>query len=415
MREIDDIHVNKLVGQYGSPLFIVSTETIKRNLRTFINVFSKKYPNTEVAYAYKANYLLGVLDIVHKEGAWAEVASGFEYELARTLGVPGKSIVFNGPYKRKDELRKASEEGALINVDNTYELKLLGEIALELGNPIEIGIRINADVGIPQASDRFGFNLKSGEALGIVSACLKDKLLKIVGLHIHLTSYIIESDEAENQVLAKRIKLIWPKDAGLYRAACEKVARFAEEIRNKFGVTINYIDMGGGFPNVDFLGPYTEAIVEPILNEFERKLPILILEPGRAIVKNSIDLIATVVGIKEFPDGKRGIIIDAGTNLLPDSYWTFQEIEPLRRSEGILKETIVYGPLCLQTDIIGRAELPELKVGDRVVIKSVGAYNISQSSPFIFPRPCVLLIEDGGVRVLRRSETISDIFLLENM
>ncbi len=415
MNEIDDICVDKLVRQYGSPLFIVSADAVKRNIRAFKNGFSKEYPNTEVAYAYKANYLLGVLDLIHKEGAWAEVASGFEYELARTLGVPGKSIVFNGPYKRKDELRKASEEGALINVDNIYELKLLGEIALELGNPIEIGIRINADLGIRQEADRFGFNLESGEALGIVSACLKDKLLKIVGLHIHLTSYIIESEGAENPVPAKWIKLIWPKDAGLYRVASEKLARFAEEIRNKFGVTINYIDMGGGFPNVDFLGPYVEAIIEPILNEFKRKLPILIMEPGRAIVKNSIDLIATVVGIKEFPDGKRGIIIDAGTNLLPDSYWTLQEIEPVTSSEGSLKDTTVYGPLCLQTDIIGRVKLPQLKVGDRVVIKSVGAYNISQSSPFIFPRPSVLLIEDGGVRVLRRSETISDIFLLENM
>ncbi|MCI0454624.1 MAG: pyridoxal-dependent decarboxylase, partial [Candidatus Dadabacteria bacterium] len=80
-----------------------------------------------------------------------------------------------------------------------------------------------------------------------------------------------------------------------------------------------------------------------------------------------------------------------------------------------LRDTTVYGPLCLQTDIIAKARLPELKAGDKLVIKNVGAYNISQSSSFIFPRPYVLLIEKGSARVLRRAETIDDIFKFETL
>lgn len=415
MKEIDGVSIDRLVEEYDSPIFIVSAKTLKDNIKAFREEFSKRYPKVEVAYSYKTNCLLGVLSIIHKYGAWADVASGFEYNLAGALGVPRKSIVFNGPYKKKEELRKAAKEGALINVDHTDELNMLEEIASEFGKALDIGIRINADVGIRQLSDRFGFNLESGEAIQVVRMCYEKKLLRITGLHVHLTSYIIEPEEADNITLARRIKLIWPKSSKMYRIAADKVVRFAEEIRGKFGVNIKYVDMGGGFPDVDSLIPYVESIVEPILNGFKRELPILILEPGRAIVRDAMHLIATVVGAKEFPSRERGIIIDAGINLLPTSLWRWQEIEPVSKSEGGLKETTVYGPLCLQTDIIAKTELPELKSGDRLVIKHVGAYNISQSSSFIFPRPPVLIVENREARVLRRTEMVEDVFLLEKV
>ena len=113
MKKIDGVSVEKLVSEYGSPLFIVYAKTIRDNLKRFRSEFSTKYPKVEVAYSYKANCLSGVLDIIHNEGAWAEVASGFEYELARKMEVPGESIVFNGPYKRKEELKKAGQWGQM--------------------------------------------------------------------------------------------------------------------------------------------------------------------------------------------------------------------------------------------------------------------------------------------------------------
>src|SRR3990172_814075 len=369
MNNIDGISTDKIVHEYGSPIFVVSAKTLKTNLRVFREEFSKKYPQVLVAYSYKANYLPGILDIIHKEGAWAEVASGFEYDLARLLSVPGNSIVFNGPYKKKEELKKASKEGALINVDHLDELKQLEEIASELERTLEIGIRININVGVHQLPDRFGFNLDSGEAIQIVRRYVENKLLRIIGLHIHLTSYIIEPDHEENAIPARRINLIWPKSPNLYRTAAEKVVRFANEIREKFAVDIRYIDMGGGFPSIDLLDSYVDAIVYSILNGCKSELPILILEPGRAIVNNAVHLIATAV----------------------------------------------YGPLCLQTDILAKTKLQELKAGDKLVITNVGAYNISQSSSFIFPRPCVLLIEHDSVKVLRRAETVDDIFKFETL
>jgi diaminopimelate decarboxylase len=415
MNEFDKKFIDSLVQEYGSPLFIISGEALRRNIRRFKSSFSIKYPKTEIAYSYKANCLSGLLEIIHNEGAWAEVASGFEYEMARTLGVIGSSIVFNGPYKKKGELKRAFKEGAILNVDHIDELKLLEEIATELRRTLEVGIRINLDVGIHQLPDRFGFNLESGEAIGVVARCVKKKLVRVIGLHIHLTSYIIEPEESENFVPAKRIKLIWPKGSNVYRIAAERVVRFAGEIREQFGINIKYIDMGGGFPSIDSLTAYVEAIVKPIINGFRHELPILILEPGRAIVRDAVQLITTVVGVKESPNGEKGVIVDAGISLLPTSFWRWQDIEPSTKVEDNLRDTTVYGPLCLQTDIIAKARLPEIKAGDKLVIKNVGAYNISQSSSFIFPRPYVLLIEKDSARVLRRAETVDDIFKFETL
>jgi len=413
MTNISHTKINEFAEKYGSPLFVVSANSIKSNLETFKAEFSDKYPKVVVAYSYKVNYLPGILEVIHKQGAWAEVASGFEYQIARKMHVPGKSIVFNGPYKKKEELQKAIDEGALINVDHFDEINQLEEIAFALGKIINIGLRLNMEVGIDQLPDRFGFNIDSGEGAQIVKRCSEKELLNICGLHVHLTSYIVEK-ETEDNIPAKGIKLIWPKDHEAYRKAAEKMVHFAKEIKEKFGVTIEYLDMGGGFPTVDVISPYVGAIVEPIIQGFNNSdLPVLILEPGRAIVSDAADLITTVVSAKDFPSGQRAVVVDAGINLLPTSYWKFQDIECLKNSDTSLQQThqtIVYGPLCLQTDIIAKTKLPQLSAGDRLLIKNVGAYNIAQSSTFIYPRPTVLLIDGKDIRIIKKREGIEDLF-----
>jgi len=410
MTNISDTQINVFAEKYGSPLFVVSADSIKKNLKIFQAAFSNNYPKVVIAYSYKVNYLPGILYVIHKQGSWAEVASGFEYGIARKIGVPGESIVFNGPYKTKEELGKAIAEGALINVDHFDEIEQLEEIASLVGKTIDIGIRLNMEVGIDQLPDRFGFNLDSGEAEQVVVRCSEKGSLNISGLHVHLTSYIVEA-ESEDNIPAKGIKLIWPKDHEAYRKAAEKIVRFANEIREKFGVNIEYLDMGGGFPTVDAISPYVDAIVGSIVQGFNKNdLPLLILEPGRAIVSDAVHLITTVVAAKEFPNGQRAVVVDAGINLLPTSYWKFQDIECLRNSDSAFEETIVYGPLCLQTDIISKTELPELSAGDRLLVKNVGAYNIPQSSTFIYPRPTVLLIDGKDIRIIRKREEIKDLF-----
>ena len=409
MTHIGKTEVNKLADKYGSPLFIVYADKIRKNLKTFKSDFSKKYPNVIVAYSYKVNSLPEILRVIHSHGSWAEVASGFEYEIANSLGVPGESIVFNGPYKTKEEIKIAIEQNALINVDHLDEIIQLEKIAEETGNKIDIGIRLNMEVGIDQLPDRFGFNIESEEALGIVTRCSENGVLNIIALHVHLTSYIIEK-KSEDNVPAKGINLIWPKDHNAYGTATEKVVRFANEINDKFGININYLDMGGGFPTVDELSPYVDAIIEPILQGFKNtELPKLILEPGRAIVSDAVDLITTVVALKELTGRQKAVIVDAGINLLPTSFWKYQEVQYFNYSDTELEETIIYGPLCLQTDIISKTKLPELIAGERIVVRNVGAYNIPQSGTFIYPQPPVVLLDGNNELIIRKREQVDDL------
>ncbi len=409
MNKIDGVSIDDLAHEFGSPLFAASARTIINNCRTFNTAFSSAYPKIQTAYSYKVNSVPAILGIIHGEGLWAEAASGFEYELARRMGVPGGSVVFNGPYKKKEELARAVKEGALINADHMEEMELLEEIARESGAPVEIGIRVSMETGIDQMPDRFGFNIESGEAERAFERASRHKLLRIAGLHVHLTSYIVEPHE-EGGIPARRVRLIWPKDPGAYRKAAEAVTRFSMEMRNKFGVRMKYLDMGGGFPAVDSIAPYVSAVTEPILEGFgSEDPPMLILEPGRAIVSDAIHLVTTVVAVKELRGGVRAVVVDSGINILPTSFWKFQDIECVE-DRGGLRDATVYGPLCLQTDIIGKCMLPDLKAGDRLVVKNVGAYNIPQSTTFIFPRPPIVLIEEGRARVVRRGETVDDVF-----
>ena len=409
MRNIEPAYVDSLVGRYGSPLFLVSAETLENNIRTFKRMFRERYPHTEVAYAYKANYLSGILKIIHEEGAWAEVASGFEYDLARRLGVPGGSIVFNGPGKTQEELLAAVSHGALVNVDNEDEIRVLGEIARGLRRPVDIGIRINADVGINQRTDRFGFNLETGEAFRTAELCEGTGILNITGLHLHLTSYIVETGGEGEYTPARNIKLIWPKDAGMYGIAAEKISTLAKKMEKELGLRIKYIDLGGGFPSIDSLSAYADKVTEPLTREFGEDGPVLLLEPGRAIVNDAVSLVTTVLASRDLGNERRAVTADAGINVLPTSYWNPQKIRPLRPSGKKLTDTIIYGPLCLQTDIVAKTPVSELRRGDKIVVENVGAYNIPQGSAFIYPRPCVVMLRGDAARVIRRAETVSDV------
>ncbi len=70
----------------------------------------------------------------------------------------------------------------------------------------------------------------------------------------------------------------------------------------------------------------------------------------------------------------------------------------------------MYGPLCLQTDIVSITELPPLSAGDRLLVKNVGAYNIPQSSTFIYPQPAVLLIDGKDISIIKQRGGIKDLF-----
>jgi len=403
---IDGVPVEKLVEEYGSPLFVFSERKLRNNFRRFRQAFESRYPNVEFTWSYKTNYLKAICAILHQEGETAEVVSEFEYEKARRLGIPGNQIVFNGPYKPKEALKTAILEGARINADTFEEISDIEEIAKELGRKVKIGIRINMDTGIQPQWSRFGFNLESGQAEDAVKRIAASDWLELNGLHCHMGTFILEPKAYGNEV--------------------RKMVNFAYLVEDNYGYKIEYLDIGGGFPSKNRLKgvylppevavPDIEEYAEEIANVLYESLrpgdfPKLIIEAGRAIVDEAGYCITTVYAAKRLPNGLKGYVLDAGVNILFTAFWYNFKVEIDREVHGAPEPSVLYGPLCMNIDVINDLEyLPPLPRGTRLILSPVGAYNVTQWMQFIRYRPNVVLIDtEGKVHLIREAENIEDV------
>jgi diaminopimelate decarboxylase len=407
MPRIDEADVDDLVRRFGSPLFVFSERQLRQKYREIHRSFSLRYPKVQFAWSYKTNYLDAVCRIFHQEGAWAEVVSEMEYEMARRLGVPGEHILYNGPYKPEASLERALTEGARVHLDHYDELYLAEQIARKSGRTLPVALRVNLDAGIFPRWDRFGFNLDSGEALDAARRIRAGGHLTLDGLHAHIGTFILEPDA--------------------YRQSAAKLAALALQVRQQTGMPVRYLDLGGGFPSRATLhGQYAPgADSSPALDDYAvavtsallaagfppKELPLLVLETGRAMVDEAGYLVTRVVGNKRLPSGIRAVIVDAGVNVLFTSYWYRHEVVPVSDSGGMAEETVVYGPLCMNIDVVRpSAWLPPLEAGDALVVHPVGAYNVTQWMQFIRLRPPVLLAgEHGEIDVIREAETLDTV------
>ncbi|MFC1744064.1 alanine racemase [Candidatus Riflebacteria bacterium] len=412
-QEIDSVPLAGLMEKYGSPLFVFSEKTLRENYQKYLQAFQLRYPKVTPAWSYKTNYLKSICAVLHSEGALAEVVSEFEYEKARRAGMSGEQIIYNGPYKSADSLKKAMREKALIFIDNFDELNLLTNLSRELTVKPRVGIRINLDSGIFPHWTRFGFNLETGQAYEAIKRITSTKCFEFVGLHCHIGTFIL--------------------DPNAYRIETEKLMAFASKIKIDFGIKIQVLDLGGGFASKNTLhsqymsgesaNPTFEQYAEPICQQLlskkepDTEMPTLILESGRAIVDSAGFLLTSVVGTRRLPDGTRSIVIDAGVNLMYTTTWYKHDILPMADYGDFMESCTVYGPLCMNIDVIRpQMLLPVLKPGNKLIIKNVGAYCVTQWMQFIHMRPAVVLIDcDGRSHVIREKETIDTVEELERL
>ncbi len=413
MTHIENVAVKDLIKEHGSPLFVISERAIRNNMRKAKKVFENRYPKVQFAWSYKTNYMDAVCRTFHQEGSWAEVVSGFEFDKALNNQVDGSKIIFNGPDKSEDDLRKALAHNALIHIDHLDELYSLQEIAKVASKKARVAIRVNMDTGIYPMWDRFGFNYENGQAWDALNKIMRYENMVLVGLHTHIGTFMLSPNA--------------------YAIAAGKLADLAIGIKDKYQHEIQYIDMGGGFasknnlkgsflPGIDTnptIDDFAEAITSALINSNfpPDKLPLLILETGRALIDDTANLLGTVISNKRLSDGRRTTILDIGVNILFTSFWYDHKISPAQPFTQYTEDTVVYGPLCMNIDVIREnVNLPLLNKGDHVVIHSVGAYNMTQWMQFITLRPRIVMIDmEGKVHVIRKSETLDRLLELERV
>ncbi|MBF0094136.1 MAG: alanine racemase [Alphaproteobacteria bacterium] len=404
---IDGHDIEDLAAAYGSPLFVASERRLRENVRRIRQAFENRYEGTVVhGWSYKTNYTSALCSILHQEGSWAEVVSRFEYEKARSLGVPGRRIIFNGPHKPRESLERAIAEEARLHVDHLDELSLIEAIGRDRGECVPVTLRLNFNTGYTDPWTRFGFNLESGQAHEAAARVRRSRHLRLTGLHSHIGTFILE-----------------PR---AYGEQARLMCRFLAEAEADGHTGIDTLDIGGGFPSMNALQgiylPPEQAV--PEVDDYAAEVcaalkegldgrppPTLILESGRAVVDDAVSLIATVTGTKRLPDGRRAAILDAGINILFTALWYHHPVKLARPKTGEPEETVLYGPLCMNIDVVRQSvRLPPLVVGDRLVINPAGAYNNTQWMQFIEYRPPVILTHrDGGLSVIRDGEGLDDL------
>jgi diaminopimelate decarboxylase len=413
MTHIDGVSVNDLINKFGSPLFVISEKTIRNTIKKAKKAFSTRYPKVQFAWSYKTNYLNAVCNIFHQEGSWAEVVSGFEYDKAINLGVDGRKIIFNGPDKSEHDLTKAITNDSLIHIDHLDELYSITELADKLNKRPRVAIRVNMDTGVYPMWDRFGFNYENGQAWDAINKIMHSEKMELVGLHCHIGTFMLSPSA--------------------YGVAASKLAELALAVEQKFKQEIKYIDMGGGFASKNTLkGSYlpghdtnptiddfAEAITTVLLDSSfkKNKLPLLILETGRALVDEAGYLLGSVISNKRSSTGRRNTIIDIGVNILFTSFWYDHKITPAQPFTHYTEDTCLYGPLCMNIDVIREsANLPLLNKGDHIVIHNAGAYNMTQWMQFITLRPNVVLIDlDEKPHLIRSKESLENMNSMEKM
>ncbi len=401
---IESVPVKSMLSQYGSPLFVISEKQIRRNYQNALRIFKTRYPKVQFAWSYKTNYMNAVCRIFHQEGSWAEVVSGFEYEKALYNNVPGNKIIFNGPDKTDEELIKAAKNQSLIHIDHYDELYSLIRLSDEHNLKPRVAIRVNMDTGIYPKWDRFGFNFENGQAWNALTRIVNSENLQLVGIHCHIGTFMLSPNA--------------------YAIAARNLCELAWSVKERFGIMVQYLDLGGGFPSTNTLkGSYlpgtdtvpsidqfADAITDVILTYgfTQDELPLLILETGRALIDDAGYLLGTVLATKRLSDGRRATIMDFGLNSLFTSLWYDHKISPAQKNTNQTEDMVMFGPLCMNIDVVRESiNMPMLQKGDQVVVHRVGAYNMTQWMQFITLRPNIILIDnENETHIIRKAETL---------
>jgi diaminopimelate decarboxylase len=394
----EDIPLETIAEHVGTPAYVYSTATLRRHARAIRAPFEGL--DVRVCYSVKACSNLAILSLLREEGLGFDIVSGGELYRARKAGAKGREIVYSGVGKMPAEIAEALKAGILLfNVESEAELVTIDAVAGLVGRRAPVSLRINPDVD-PKTHAYVATGLKDSKfgiprARAVAAYRLARSLpnLDVVGLDCHIGSQLTE--------------------VAPFLEAVRKLRGLVDELA-AIGIRIEYLDLGGGLGiTYNDETPPDPATYGKALREALRGLDVtLLLEPGRVLVGNAAVLLTQVLLTKE-ADTKRFVVVDAAMNDLirPTLYEAHHEIEPVgkpRRGKAVVD---VVGPVCESGDFLAKdRELPELRMGDLVAVRSTGAYGFSMASNYNSrPRACEVLVDGDRFRVIRERESYRDL------
>jgi ornithine decarboxylase len=377
--------IERLVDRFGSPLLIIDCERIRRQYR----LLQAALPAVDLHYALKPLPHPAVVAALRDEGAWFDLATSGEINVVRDQGVTPDRCVHTHPIKRDSDIRDALEFGVdTFVVDNPDEFAKFTRYRDRARLLVRISFR--SPDAVCDLSRKFGCD--PADAIHLLELARRHGIV-VRGFSFHVGSQAVDP--------AKHVE------------ATRVCVELIERVRKERLAPIDMLDIGGGFP-VEYLKP-----VQPIdefcapIREALRALPVgvrVIAEPGRFISAPAAIGVSTVMG-RARRDGLWWYYLDDG---LYGSYsgqlydHSRYRIETFR--EGAVRHpSVLSGPTCDSIDVIAEnIELPELRVGDLVIGRAMGAYTTASATDFnFFPRARVVSVnlhpgDEGTVLPVRR-------------
>lgn len=402
--------LESLAREYGTPLYVYDEGMIRDNFRRFHSAFQKQYEDTKTFYAYKANSNLAILHILRQEGAKADVVSEGEMRTALKVGLDPEEIIFSNNAKKKSEIREAVDSEVILNADSMDELYRIQAIAKDLDKNALVSFRVNPSIdpmthpkiATGMKSSKFGLHIHENNAFKAYRFARDLDYITLKGLHMHIGSQI--------------------KNTKPFVEATEKLMNFASSLNEKLGITLDFIDLGGGLgipyeEDSDALTPEDLAkATVPVFKEWTEELgyePELWLEPGRYVLGPAGVLVTEVQSVKETPY-RKFINLDAGFQTLvrPAMYDSYHGIENISSEYNEKVAYDVAGNICESGDVFAEdRKLKRTKAEDFVVIYDTGAYGFAMSSQYNSrPRPMEILLWEDSAEVIRERENWNDLY-----
>ena len=397
--------LREIAEQYGTPFHIYDEKGIRENARALNAAFAWA-PAFREHYAVKALPNPYILEIMRSEGCGADCSSYPELLLSEAAGMEGEAICFTSNDTPAEEFAYAKKLGAVINLDDITHIDFIEK---HVGLPELISVRYNpgplreggnAIIGNPEDAK---YGLTKDQIFEAFESC-RAKGVSRFGLHT-----MIVSNENNVDFLIGTATMMF---------------NLAVEVKERLGIEVEVINLGGGIglqylpdgEEVDYntLGEGVRQEFEKILVPAGMKNVRLAMESGRRMTGPYGWLVSTAIHKKEIYKNYIGLDSCMANLMRPALYGSYHHMTVLGKDH--LPHDHVYdvtGSLCENNDKFAvDRKLPKIDIGDLIVIHDTGAHGSAMGFNYNGKLRCkeLLLKEDGTVQVIRRAETVADLF-----
>lgn len=404
----------ELAREFGTPAYFLDENAIRENCRIYKKALAENFGKDSIPlYASKALSFREIYRIAASEEIGADCSSPGELYTAASADFPMEKVYFHGNNKTDCDIETAVNLGVgTIVCDNTEELYAINKIASSKGITQRILLRItpgidphtHAKIITGNVDSKFGSAISTGQALKIVTEALKQKNVKLNGLHCHIGSQIL--------------------DIGPFVDAAEIMLKFIAQLKRDLEWEAEELNLGGGFgvrytefdPHID----YSENIrllaekINSVCSNLNLNRPLIRLEPGRSLVAAAGATLYTVGSVKVIPGFRNYVSIDGGMTDNP-RYTLYQSqytiLTANKASEPRDFECTAAGRCCESGDLIAEGSyIQKPQRGDILAVLVTGAYNYSMASNYNrLPRPPVIMICNGVPRLAVKRESFEDL------